>query len=545
MVAAVITVSACNLDINKDPYAVTTLDFEQLLTAAEYEVGINLSAENYLNSNFSSYVHQTVSREVDNYSLVAGYATLCNTWDQAYQYSIHNCELLISEGDKEGNAIYAGIGRILRAYIYMDLVDLWGDVPFSEANTDVESPKADSGLSIYNALIADVNKAIADFSDEKAANKIVPGSNDLFYAGDVEKWIKAANTLKLRLLVQSRLAKSQITGWQSELAALVAEDNFIGDGEDLQFPHSSARTPIDERNPGFVAEYAGGQKSVYISPWFYECLTGNNYNWKNNPFRGIKDPRIPYYFYNQIKAGDDASNQTDYRDGAFVSIMFGSNSGYTSMSQEKTMTVVGIYPVGGKFDDGSAKAVDSDSGSAKAPDKMIQAYSVPFMLAELILAGEITGDAKEELKKGIESSLKHVEAVSQACDKSVPAITASAKSTFVNAVLAKYDAADAAGKMEIVITQKWIANFYNPIESYNDIRRTGYPVLFKGDADNKGWTPYAQTKEATPTLTSFDLNTLLSFPRVMYYPTSETTLNPNISNAGRVVSDKNVFWDVK
>lgn len=545
-VAAVLTVSACNLDINKDPYKVTTLDFAQVLTAAEYEVGITFSAGDYLNSNFSSYVHQTVSREVDNYSLVANYATLGNTWDQAYRYAIKNCDVLIQKGDAEGNVIYAGIARVLRAHIYMNLVDLWGDIPYSEANGDSETPKLDSSKDIYNALLADLNKALENFADEKAENKLKPGANDLFYGGNVEKWIKVTNTLKLKLLVQSRLAKSQINGWQKEVDALVAAGNFIGDGEDLQFPHSNTRTPMDERNGGYVAEYAGGQKSVYISPWFHECMTGATYNWKNNPFRGIVDPRIPYYFYNQIKASSDASNQTDYRDGAFVSIMFGSNSGYTSMTQEKSMTVVGIYPVGGKYDDGSAKAVNSDSGSASAPDKMLQAYSVPFMLAELALAGDITGvDAKAELENGIKASLTHVVNVSKACDEATPTIAASKVTEFINAVLGKYDAADATGKLEIVMTQKWIANFYNPVESYSDIRRTGYPVLFKGDADKMAWTPYAQTVESTQSLTSFSLVTLLSFPRIMYYPQSETTLNPNISNSGRIVSNKNVFWDVK
>lgn len=545
-VAAVITVSSCNLDINKDPYSVTTLDFAQALTAAEFEVGINFSANIYLNSNFSAYVHQTVSREIDNYSLVANYATLGNTWSQAYRYSIKNCDIIIQKGDAEGNVIYAGIARVLRAYTYLNMVDLWGDIPYSQANDGItETPKTDPSADIYNALLADINKALQNFSDKEAANELKPGANDLFYGGDVEKWVKAANTLKLKILVQSRLAKDKMTNWKKELTDLVAEGNFMGDGEDLQFPHSSAKTPQDERNPGFVAEYAGGQKSVWISPWFYECLSGTNYNWKNNPFRGIKDPRIPYYFYNQSKAGGDAANQTDYRDGAFISIMFGSNSGYTSMTQDSKMTVIGIYPVGGKFDDGSAKAINSDSGSAAAPDKMLQAYSVPFMLAELILAGEIAGDAKAELENGIKASLTHVEKVSQACDKSVPAIADAAKTQFINAVLAKYDAADAAGKLEIVITQKWIANFYNPVESYNDIRRTGYPVLFKGDADNKAWTPYAQTVEATPGLVSYDLVNLLAFPRIMYYPTGETTLNPNISNVGRVVNNKNVFWDVK
>lgn len=544
-VAAVLTVSACSLNINKDPNAVTTLDFAQVLTAAEYEVGTTFAAGNYLNSNFSSYVHQTVSREVDNYSLVANYSTLGNTWSQAYRYAIKNCDVIISQGDADGNVIYSGIARVLRAHVYMTMVDLWGDIPYSEANAGVETPKCDKSEDIYNALLADINKALDNFADTEAENKLKPAANDLFYGGNVEKWVKAANTLKLKLLVQSRLAKDKITGWNTELAAVIADNDFIGDGEDLQFPHSSAKTPMDERNAGFVDEYAGGQKTVFISPWFYECLSGTSYNWKNNPFKGIKDPRIPYYFYNQSTATKDASNQTDYRDGAFISIMFGSNSGFTSMTQESSMTVVGIYPVGGKFDDGSAKAVNANSGSAIAPDKMLQAYSVPFMLAELILAGEITGDARDELEKGIKASLTHVVTTSKASDAATPAIASTAEDTFVNAVLAKYDAATAAGKLEIVMTQKWIANFYNPVESYSDIRRTGFPVLFTGDENNMAWTPYAQTVEATPALTSYNLVTILKYPRIMYYPQGEITLNPNITNDGRIVSSKTVFWDVQ
>lgn len=544
-VAAVLTVSACSLNINKDPNAVTTLDFAQVLTAAEYEVGTTFAAGNYLNSNFSSYVHQTVSREVDNYSLVANYSTLGNTWSQAYRYAIKNCDVIISQGDADGNVIYSGIARVLRAHVYMTMVDLWGDIPYSEANAGVETPKCDKSEDIYNALLADINKALDNFADTEAENKLKPAANDLFYGGNVEKWVKVANTLKLKLLVQSRLAKDKITGWNTELAAVIADNDFIGDGEDLQFPHSSAKTPMDERNAGFVDEYAGGQKTVFISPWFYECLSGTSYNWKNNPFKGIKDPRIPYYFYNQSTATKDASNQTDYRDGAFISIMFGSNSGFTSMTQESSMTVVGIYPVGGKFDDGSAKAVNANSGSAIAPDKMLQAYSVPFMLAELILAGEITGDARDELEKGIKASLTHVVTTSKASDAATPAIDSTTEDTFVNAVLAKYDAATAAGKLEIVMTQKWIANFYNPVESYNDIRRTGFPVLFTGDENNMAWTPYAQTVEATPALTSYNLVTILKYPRIMYYPQGEITLNPNITNDGRIVSSKTVFWDVQ
>lgn len=543
---AALALSGCNLDINKDPYVVTNLNFDQLLTATEYEVGINFAEGSYLNANFSAYVHHTVSREIDNYSLVASYATLGNTWEQAYKYSIKNCDALIENADKSGDAICAGIGRVLRTHVYLNMVDLWGDVPYSEANVaGIDKPKADKSVDIYNALLESLNAAIANFNDEKAANANAPAGNDLFFKGDVKKWIKAANTLKLKLLVQSRLAKSQVKDWKSELDALLAADNFLADGEDLQFPHSTAMTPADERNSGYVDEYQGGQKTVYISPWFYECMSGNTYNWKDNPFVRIKDPRIPYYFYNQVAADGDAANKTDYRDGAFISIVFGSNSGFTSMTQEKAMTTLGIYPVGGKFDKGEGTPIDAKSGNGIAPDKMLMAYSVPFMKAELILAGEASGDAKEELKKGIASSIAHVNSVTAAADATAPKLEGDAVTDFIDAVLAKYDAANDNRKMEIVMTQKWIANFYNPVEAYNDIRRTGYPVLFKGDAENLAWSPYAQEVEATPGLVSFELVNLLDFPRILYYPQSETTVNPNITNKGRIVSSKNVFWDVK
>ena len=543
---AALALSGCNLDINKDPYVVTNLNFDQLLTATEYEVGINFAEGSYLNANFSAYVHHTVSREIDNYSLVASYATLGNTWEQAYKFSIKNCDALIENADKSGDAICAGIGRVLRTHVYLNLVDLWGDVPYSEANVaGIDKPKADKSADIYNALLESLNAAIANFNDEKAANANAPAGNDLFFKGDVKKWIKAANTLKLKLLVQSRLAKSQVKDWKSELDALLAGDNFLADGEDLQFPHSTAMTPSDERNSGYVDEYQGGQKTVYISPWFYECMSGNTYNWKDNPFVRIKDPRIPYYFYNQVAADGDAANKTDYRDGAFISIVFGSNSGFTSMTQEKAMTTLGIYPVGGKFDKGEGTPIDAKSGNGIAPDKMLMAYSVPFMKAELILAGEASGDAKEELKKGIASSIAHVNSVTAAADPTAPKLEGDAVTDFIDAVLAKYDAANDNRKMEIVMTQKWIANFYNPVEAYNDIRRTGYPVLFKGDAENLAWSPYAQEVEATPGLVSFELVNLLDFPRILYYPQSETTVNPNITNKGRIVSSKNVFWDAK
>lgn len=545
------TMTGCDLDINQDPYAVTDLDVSQLLTCTEYEVAATFSEGYYINAHLESYVQHTTSREVDNYSLVAGYSTLGNTWEQAYRYAIKNCDELIRQGDAANDAVYAGIGRVLRVYTYMNMVDLWGDIPYSQANVaGIETPKADASKDIYNDLLVVINKAIANFKDTEAENPLSIGANDLFYGGNTSKWLKAANTLKLKLLVQTRKAKADITGWQTELDALLTENNFMGDGEDLQFPHSATKTPTDERKFGFVDEYEGGQKSVWINPWFYEVLNGKTYNFKQNPLEGIVDPRIPYYYVNQATATGNASNETDYRDGAFISIFTGSNSGKTSMSQESSMTCIGIYPVGGKFDDGAGGAIGASSGNGIAPDKMLQAYSVPFMKAELVLTEGAAGDAKALLEEGIRASIAHVNAVSKASDPSVPAIDETAIAGLMMQVNNAYDkAATNDKKLEIVMTEKWIANFFNSVEAYNDIRRTGYPVLFKGNAERKIYTPYDQTVAASPLPEplAYNCSVILDYPRIMWYPETETQLNnANINNTNRTVSAyTNVFWDVQ
>ena len=540
------SVSSCDLDINKDPYAVTDLNLSQLLSAVEYEISASFSEGSYLNANFSAYTQHTVSREIDNYALVPSYSTLGNTWQNIYIYGIKNADALIEEANKANLSYYAGIGRVLRVYAYMNLTDLFGDVPYSEANVPgIEFPKADESADIYNALLVELNQALEDFSATEG-NSIKPGSNDLFYNGDIQKWIKATNTMKLKLLTQSRLAKDEIANWDAELAALIQEDNFLANGEDLQFPHTGTLSPADERKSGYVDEYEASQKSVWISPWMHEIMNGLSYNVKNNPFVGIKDPRVPYYYFNQLKADEDAQNATDYRDGAFVSIMMGSNTPYVSMMQDASMSVVGIYPVGGKYDDGNGGAIGAKSGSGIAPDKMLQAYSVPFMKAELALAGEITADAKALLQEGIEASIYHVNAVVAKADANAPLIEDA--SMFIQNVMQQYDRANDERKMEIVMTQKWIANFYNPVEAYSDIRRTGYPVLLTGNEERMAYSPFDHTTAATDLTAEggaeLPLVKIADYPRVLWYPQDECNVNPNITNKDRNITVSNVFWDV-
>ena len=501
---------------------------------------------NYIGSSLPSYVFHLSSREVDNFGITASTASLGNSWLQAYTYGLKNTDAVITAAEEGGNLIYAGIGKLLKAYAFASIVDLWGDIPYSEFNVEGNyAPALDKGQAVYNSLLALIDDAISNLNNTEAPNLLKPSSDDLIYNGDKNKWVRMGNTLKLKLLVQSRKAKGEITGWNEKLTALLDENNFMKDGEDFEFKHTAKDNP-DERNPAYVDEYLGGQSTYYISPWLFETMSGLDLNVKNNPLAGITDPRIPYYWVNQIKADGEAQNTTDYRSGAFVSIFFASNSSSSGNDQRSTSSFIGIYPCGGKYDDGNGGKCDKSVGTGIAPEKMLQAYSVPFLLAELYLTGEVTGDAKAALEAGIKRSITHVNSVSQAAKAdgvAVPTIAADVVTAFVGKVLAKFDAAASnEEKLRIVMTQKWIANFFNPVEAYNDIRRTGYPTLLSPGTDY-AQSPYKSSK--APELGPIDipLKGINAYPRAMWYPTSEVTRNPNVTNSGRNLSTPIVFWD--
>src|SRR5690606_5356869 len=87
---------------------------------------------------------------------------------------------------------------------------------------------------------------------------------------------------------------------------------------------------------------------MHVSPWLYEIMKGYNTSILN----GVEDPRIPYYFYNQMTADDPAHPDVEYRDGGFVSKYFGSQGANRGKNLQDYVTLFGIYPVGGRYDDG-------------------------------------------------------------------------------------------------------------------------------------------------------------------------------------------------
>ena len=482
------------LDINSDPNNPTSIEVGKLLSTAQRTLGDALSMDENngaLSEILAVYVHQMTTREEpDKYGITGVDPTLQTSWSKMYSQSanpgltfpvygvLQNLEDVIKNATAAGNMQYAGIAKILKAYTFSQLVDVFGDIPFSEANKLKEGilyPKFDDDAVIYDELFKILDAGLADISDNNAANVETPGTDDLIYGGDMDLWTKAANTIKLKLYTQLRLVKNV----SSQVSTLLASGDLISaTNESFLIPYGPNGS-TDDRNPGFFTYFAT-QRSNHVSPWFYEIMKGYN----PRIFTGNQDPRIPYYIYNQVNATQPPreGNTTEYRDGPFVSIYFGSVGPDRDRSQQNTISLFGIYPVGGKYDDGSATIATAASGTGAAPYRMITYADRLYLEAELIQAGVIPGDAKAKLTAAMEASFRQIDYVITEFVKPTQAVplimTNPAVATYTTKVLAEYDAGNAAKKMEIIMTQKWLSSVGSAVDQYTDIRRTGYPVIF-------------------------------------------------------------------
>src|SRR5690606_27669475 len=111
----------------------------------------------------------------------------------------------------------------------------------------------------------------------------------------------------------------------ASVTAIVNEGDLIGENSEFELTYGSSTAP-ENRNPGYIQDIPFQQRTYYISPYFYEILTDQSD--LNDILEGVSDPRVPYYFFNQLTDVGDAENPTEYADAStgFVSIWDGSIS---------------------------------------------------------------------------------------------------------------------------------------------------------------------------------------------------------------------------
>ncbi len=238
------------------------------------------------------------------------------------------------------------------------LVDIFGDVPYTEANKGSENtnPNADNGRLIYDSALALLDGAIANFA------KIAPSpKNDLFYGGNAVNWTTLAKTLKLKAYVTTRLVDNSV---KSKIQALIDENDLINSSsQDFPFKYGTQDLAPDSRHPKYAVNYTQGGAEDYI---------GNYFMWVLYREKPIVDPRIRYYFYRQtLDIEDDIADPvtlqftipcllrpypSHYPPGTpfcqvgdgYIGSDHGNNEGIPPDNQYRTTW--GVYPAAGMFD---------------------------------------------------------------------------------------------------------------------------------------------------------------------------------------------------
>lgn len=517
LLVGIFYLSGCSdfLDINADPNNPTDASLNQVLPAAQFAMGYNLGGvTSGLSNAASTFVHQVVSFRVDQYAINGTYVN--NTWNGMFANALNNFEIMIAKAEAEGDLRYAGVAKICKAYSFTTLVDLFGDIPFSEAlqGPGNEAPRYDDDLSIYLACIALLDEAKQDLA---STDGLTPAVDDMFYNGDLVRWRKLANTLQLKLYNNIRKVQDVTT----QVAALRAGGDLMGPTDGFEMPYGTSIQPAN-RNPAYLAEYAGSGRESFVSRWFYDIMMGNN----AGILTGVADPRVPYYFFHQKATGAVEAN-ANYQDGRFVTRQFGTTLPNNNVTNLQTLH--GLYPIGGRYDDGLGGAGVSGSGGGNVGQRLLPYFNRKFIEAEFLLdeLNDVAG-ARVELDLAVRAAFAKVNAIATAVPASiqaVPQISTAAINAYVASVLASYDgAATQARQLEIIMTQKWIANYGYGIDSYTDYRRTGYPIMFDVETDN-------------------DPSTISAFPFALRFPYRDLDLdtNPNAPDQPNIYETK-IFW---
>ncbi len=508
------------LDINDDPNNPTTANLNTILpyTQATLVGSLGFGTAG-MSDILGVYNHHTVIRDNhDDYDIQADDFSLTETWDNLYTIVLPDLNAIIAR--REESPVYSGIAKLMKAYMFTAIVDLWGDMPYTEAGDPVlfKFPHFDDDRAIYTAMFSLVDDGLSDLQ----AGGIGPEDDDLIYGGDIESWERFGNSLKLNMYNKVRLTDLYNA---DSVSALLNRPLIETVSDGFALDYNTSIVP-ENRNPAFVREYAQGGGVYWISPYFYLMMKGEQ-ACQNTLLAGIQDPRIPYYFYNQTAVGEDPVLPVSYRDGEFISIWFGSlnRDPFEGFDQTFYQTLVGLYPVGGPYDDGAGLPQDGTLGlKGASAQRLLTAAAIEYVKAELALTMNTGGDARSLLVNAIRKSFDEVNAVADAAD--APLITSADITAYTNEVLVLYDGGDQSKKLEIIMTQKWIQEFGNGLESWNDIRRTGYP----------------QVCDPAQDLNEFSQQTN-PYPVVLPYYIGDLTNNGNAPEQHDQYSAK-VFWDV-
>lgn len=376
-----------------------------------------------------------------NYSMVDG-------WNQQIFIDSYSTLFSVNSIAKSGVRTtlpdFWGIALILKVETFSRLTDKFGPVGYSKSGLSVVATPYDTQQQIYQQFFNELDTAVTNLNTYVAANPtLTPFKQyDLVYGGDYKKWIRLANSLRLRLAmhivkVDPATAKTQ--------------------GEKALNPANGGVLTVNSDNAGVSGGGYHNPLNVLTTVWTDISMGASLESY----MVGYKDPRLPKY----VTPATDPAFAGQYK-GIRIGSLVTAKPGYNGFSVLNPATV-------------AANA---------APMMIMPAAEVWFLKAEAALRGWAgAGDVQTNYTTGIQTSMAQwgVSAGNYITDGTslptayVDPLNAINNSPAVSTITVNWNSGDSNElKLERIITQKWLAMFPEGQEAWTEYRRTGYPKLF-------------------------------------------------------------------
>jgi len=359
---------------------------------------------------------QTTYPDESNYELIQRDVNK-RTWDTFYATVIKDAneakkiiadDAFLSAEDKTAST---ALTDVIEVFAYHILVDIFGDIPYSEAlSIENLTPKYDKAADIYQSLISRLDGAITNLNGSSGL-----GSYDLVYNGDLTKWRKFANSLKLRLAI--RMADSNDAMAKSMAEEAVADGVFTSIDDDFQLAYESS-TP--NTNPLWVSLVQSGRSDFVCANTIADYMNE------------LEDPRRQLYF----------SEPFDSATGGLIGGIYGDSNSPTPFSHA------------------GANQVDPTF-----PGTILDFSEVNFLLADAAERGyNVGGSAEDFYNAGIEASILEWGG------------NADHVAAYLENEKVAYSTADGNWKQKIAM-QKWLALYNRGFEAWTTYRMYDSPEM--------------------------------------------------------------------
>ena len=412
--------TACTTDFeekNTNPNAPVSVQPGLLLRQVIYDFGEQMSYEGFAAGDLLSQHRTALDFNLFDRHALKSPQLGGNPWPIFYT-NLRDNELLLKQAQEvETFKVYEGPALILKAYMTQGLTDLFGDVPYFEAFNGIDGTVTaayDAQEDIYLAeggILDNLDQGIAAINAYSGA---VALEGDLFFDGDLSKWVQFANSLKLKALM--RISSEEDVA--NAIASIYTEGNFISTNADNAVFDFTSSAPNSFR---FAQLRAGDFNNFVLSETMEDILTD------------LDDDRISVFFR-------PFANSTS---GEFNGLINGIDASQTSIEPAN-------YSLAGTLFRENTAQLDAN---------FMTAWETHFILAEAAEKGFISADAESLYNQGVQLAFEY-----WLTDLPVDYLTGPA-------------AYNAPGTTPIqqIITQKWIANLINGYEGWIEWRRTGFP----------------------------------------------------------------------